>query len=245
MRKVLFRVILSIYLSVFNTVFCFPGHGQNREPEAPSTEDKKTLIANPASEYCIKTGGRLVIRKDKDGGEYGICIFNNKECEEWAYFRGECDQEGNTKKTFTTDDPFEYCSFIGTIDVPDKRYKGVKMPDSIISSMIHKGLISPDTPIQFIENSVWRCMNKKVFVCMYGANIPCMEKGDVTKKPGKEMLDFCRENPSADTIPAYVSGRKTVYEWRCIEGRPDPAKQVHTVDERGYIKTFWHELRKE
>lgn len=34
-------------------------------------------IANPASEYCIKQGGQLVIQKRGDSGEYGICLFED------------------------------------------------------------------------------------------------------------------------------------------------------------------------
>ena len=48
-------------------------------------------LANPASEYCIQQGGKLEIRKDDQGNEYGVCIFEDgNECEEWAFFRGEC-----------------------------------------------------------------------------------------------------------------------------------------------------------
>ena len=43
-------------------------------------------IANPASEFCAKQGYRLELR-----GQEGICVFpNGRECEEWAFFRGEC-----------------------------------------------------------------------------------------------------------------------------------------------------------
>lgn len=48
-------------------------------------------IANPASVYCIKNGGNLEIRQDEEGNQYGVCLFSDgSECEEWAYFRGEC-----------------------------------------------------------------------------------------------------------------------------------------------------------
>jgi len=47
-------------------------------------------MANPASVYCHEQGYTLEIRTDADG-EYGVCIFpDGSECEEWAYFRGEC-----------------------------------------------------------------------------------------------------------------------------------------------------------
>ena len=55
-------------------------------PEAPAAG-----VANPASVYCIEQGGRVEIRKLPDGGEVGYCVFpDGTECEEWAFFRGEC-----------------------------------------------------------------------------------------------------------------------------------------------------------
>jgi putative hemolysin len=48
-------------------------------------------MANPASVYCTKQGGKLEIRSDAQGGQTGHCIFaDGSQCEEWAYFRGEC-----------------------------------------------------------------------------------------------------------------------------------------------------------
>ncbi len=51
-------------------------------------------MANPASVYCTENGGKLDIRQG-DGGEVGICVFSSgAECEEWAFFRGECTADG-------------------------------------------------------------------------------------------------------------------------------------------------------
>ncbi len=48
-------------------------------------------IANPASQNCVARGGTLRIESRPDGGQYGVCIFDdNRQCEEWAMFRGEC-----------------------------------------------------------------------------------------------------------------------------------------------------------
>ncbi|UTO05134.1 DUF333 domain-containing protein [Moraxella sp. FZLJ2107] len=45
-------------------------------------------MANPASEFCVKQGGKLEPRKDKDGGEYAMChLPNGQVVEEWDYFR--------------------------------------------------------------------------------------------------------------------------------------------------------------
>lgn len=51
-------------------------------------------LPNPASVYCEEQGHRLDIRTDADGSQYGVCVFaTGGECEEWAYFRGECGPE--------------------------------------------------------------------------------------------------------------------------------------------------------
>jgi putative hemolysin len=52
-------------------------------------------LANPASENCVASGGRLVIETAGDGGQYGVCLFeDNRQCEEWALLRGACPRGG-------------------------------------------------------------------------------------------------------------------------------------------------------
>ncbi len=47
-------------------------------------------IANPASVYCTERGYQLEIRNTASG-QTGYCVFPDKsECEEWAFFRGQC-----------------------------------------------------------------------------------------------------------------------------------------------------------
>lgn len=61
----------------------------------PEPEKQEVGMANPASVFCEENGGTLEIREDTSGGQYGVCIFpDNSECEEWAYFRGECSPGG-------------------------------------------------------------------------------------------------------------------------------------------------------
>lgn len=68
--------------------------GVSQEVAAPTPEpgvEKPPGIANPASVYCEEQGGRLEIRSTADGGQFGVCIFaDGSECEEWAFYRGEC-----------------------------------------------------------------------------------------------------------------------------------------------------------
>lgn len=48
-------------------------------------------LPNPASVYCTQNGNKLEIRTATDGSQNGICVFpDGSECDEWAYYRGEC-----------------------------------------------------------------------------------------------------------------------------------------------------------
>jgi hypothetical protein len=48
-------------------------------------------MPNPASAYCAEQGFASEIRTAGDGSQNGYCIFpDGSECDEWAYFRGEC-----------------------------------------------------------------------------------------------------------------------------------------------------------
>ena len=60
--------------------------------QAPEpTPEPAVGLPNPASAHCEEQGGTLEIRTDASGGQYGVCIFDDgSECEEWAFFRGEC-----------------------------------------------------------------------------------------------------------------------------------------------------------
>lgn len=55
---------------------------------AGAAAQKPVGMANPASAHCGEIGGRLVIRKDRAGNEYGFCrLPKGRLCEEWALFR--------------------------------------------------------------------------------------------------------------------------------------------------------------
>ena len=48
-------------------------------------------LANPSSVNCVNKGGRIEMDKTESRGTYGVCVFkDNKQCVEWALFRGEC-----------------------------------------------------------------------------------------------------------------------------------------------------------
>jgi putative hemolysin len=68
--------------------------------QTTAADDNTTGIANPAAVYCEKQGYRLEMRTDPGGNQYGLCIFpDGSECDEWAYFRGECGPAGQDQAT--------------------------------------------------------------------------------------------------------------------------------------------------
>ena len=85
---------------------------------APPTEEIGTQsgpqqIANPASTNCVDRGGTLEIRTRGDGGEYGVCVFeDNRQCEEWAMMRGQCPVRG-VKVTGYLTAAARYCAITG------------------------------------------------------------------------------------------------------------------------------------
>lgn len=78
----------------------------------PTLSDQTATIANPASVNCTDKGGKLEIRNNKNG-EYGVCLFeDNRQCEEWAFLRGNC-PDGGVKITGYDNDAEIYCAITG------------------------------------------------------------------------------------------------------------------------------------
>lgn len=90
-------------------------HATFRDCLSASTQTEKpvTQIANPASTNCIKLGASLSIKKRGDGGEYGVCFFeDNRQCEEWSLLRGDC-PIGGFKVTGYENDAQVFCVISG------------------------------------------------------------------------------------------------------------------------------------
>lgn len=87
MRKV-------ILLLFFTTVLLLHGCTEKKSDEDEGRDasvDSQAALTNPASAYCVEHDGSLEIRRDAEGNETGFCVFaDGTECEEWAYYRGEC-----------------------------------------------------------------------------------------------------------------------------------------------------------
>jgi hypothetical protein len=147
-----------------------------------------------------------------------------------------------TETTYT--DPFAYCKAVGTIDEPDLRYVGTKLPEAIALGL-RKAFGAPsDAPLDVFERGTyWRCMDGKVYACNVGANLPCQEKADSSRQPNEGMKEWCESSPDSEFIPAYASGRATIFGWRCNGTEPKVVKEITKPDAAGYISNIWYEIK--
>ncbi len=144
-----------------------------------------------------------------------------------------------TQESFT--DAFAYCDAVGQIDAPDAHYTGPKMTDSLFQAYLKAaGLESDqDFPDSIKQMTTWRCMDRKVYACNFGANIPCDSKADTDKTPTQAMLDFCKQFPDEEFIPMSVTGHAVIYSWRGASGAQEILEQIVTVDTAGYGANYW------
>lgn len=78
-----------------------------------SNADPTIGIANPASVNCTDRGGTTAIESRPDGGQFGVCYFeDNRQCEEWALLRGDC-PVGGIKITGYITQAGRYCAITG------------------------------------------------------------------------------------------------------------------------------------
>jgi putative hemolysin len=90
----------------------FTYHIDNLPTNQNNQTDEELKLANPASVNCINQGGILEMRSNKKG-TYGVCMFeDNRQCEEWAMFRGNC-PVGGLKITGYENEAQVYCAITG------------------------------------------------------------------------------------------------------------------------------------
>jgi hypothetical protein len=150
--------------------------------------------------------------------------------------------EGSGQPAVFTD-PFAYCTAVGTIDAPDSRYAGPNVPEAVAQGLKKAFGAPAAAPLEpFLHNTFWRCMDGMVYACTVGANLPCQERADVSRKPTESMTNFCQNHPQAEVIPAVVTGRATVYEWTCANDIPEVVRQFTPPDARGFLSNIWYAI---
>jgi putative hemolysin len=93
-------------LVIFLAAGCAALGGQVEPTTAPE-------LANPASVNCVEQGGTVSIETRPDGGQYGVCLFeDNMQCEEFALLRGDC-PVGGVRVTGYATDAGRFCAISG------------------------------------------------------------------------------------------------------------------------------------
>jgi hypothetical protein len=138
-------------------------------------------------------------------------------------------------QTFT--DPFAYCAAMGTIDRPDRHFRGrPPLAQTAAAFDIEAGPLNE-------RNLAWRCYNGGVYACAQ-LNSPICGKADTRRFPTQVMKQFCHSNPGSGVIPLAVMGHEhpPMYDWTCRGAKPTIARQVFTPDPRGYPPDLWKKL---
>ncbi|MDE2026005.1 MAG: DUF333 domain-containing protein [Patescibacteria group bacterium] len=111
----------------------------------PTAKPSPPSLPNPASVYCTQVGGTLTIQKNGIGAEYGLCTFlDNRSCEEWALYHGDC-PVGGVKTTGYVTDPERFCGWVGgaTTTAPGAKCAfsdgSVCDNDALFNGTCHKG----------------------------------------------------------------------------------------------------------
>jgi len=118
-----------------------------------------------------------------------------------------------------------------------------KTPKSIVKDMVKKQMprLSDnqlEAEVAAVEEStVFRCMNGIVFVCNFGANIPCDARPD-ERSTRSDVSEYCISNPNDDPVPMALTGHSTIFHWKCIRGKPIVTYQSR-IDVRGFNQDIW------
>jgi len=206
----------------------------------PETSQHELAPANPAAIYCQFLGGEILVNTRDDGSQMGLCeLPNGQSCEEWVLYRGDCMLDAEVS------DPFAFCAEIGnSLLIPPTGSQDPQwLPRVLQEPLRSQGLVNADIPESERIAVRWRCMQSEVYVCPVGANLPCDEQADLSSTPTAAMQEFCVENPDSDFLPAYVTGRATVYNWSCAGAEALAGEQRFNADAQGYLAEFWHRLK--
>ncbi len=142
-------------------------------------------------------------------------------------------------------DAVAYCQAVANVDAPDARYTGPAVPEWMVPALYSMDEIKAQkkAKVDPARAIVWRCLQGKVFGCVQG-NSPICGTANQEMAPTKAMRAFCAGQPNAEVIPLSVIGHDhpMIYDWSCRGKKPAIARQIFTVDARGFPVELWKEI---
>lgn len=140
-------------------------------------------------------------------------------------------------------DPFNYCEAKVTIDAPAPDWIGDAVPEAVLNGLRQAAELGPAMSDEQLGGEThWRCMERQVYACFIGANLPCMEKADDSRTPTPAVNTFCAANPGSENIPAAATGRATLYQWQCVDRTAAVTGTIFNEDPEGFIREFWYPI---
>jgi hypothetical protein len=114
------------------------------------------------------------------------------------------------------------------------------LPETLVPEVIKAFGLQHMDPGWVMRSTVVRCMGGKIWACNFGANLPCGKANTAPAMPAGQ--DWCRQNPNADFIPAYITGHDSIRQWRCVNGAPAATGSPAAVDAQGFLTAYWKVL---
>lgn len=126
--------------------------------------------------------------------------------------------------------PAQHCRQVGTDDAPRP------VPASLVPTAKRAlGLRAPNDVVR--RTTLFRCAEGVVLVCTVGANLNCGKAS--TAESLAPARRYCRENPDATFIPAYVTGHDAIRLWRCRGVDAVAGEPAEALDGRGFVARLW------
>ncbi len=86
------------------------------------------------------------------------------------------------------------------------------------------------------SSTEYRCIANQIYICENGNGFNCDRPS--TKRHNSSVDQFCRENPSASSVPFAVSGHGSVYAWKCV-GTNAAIAHTESTDKEGFRTEMW------
>lgn len=186
MKKVIFVICLITTIVVISG--CIKKVGED-------IDGQQTGLANPAAVYCLEHGGSLQPQQNQ-GGSYSNCVFaDGSYCEEWAYFRGEC-QPGDSLKNNESEQiiSFEECAAAGYV-ILETYPKQCQTPDNRIFT--EETVLEDQYSLEQSQQLAQEWIEKNCQTYIYdGVNLQ-LAKSEVLRCPGCYQFIFTFQSSQA------------------------------------------------
>jgi hypothetical protein len=127
--------------------------------------------------------------------------------------------------------PARFCSRIVTDDVLRP------IPGSLVPAAERAFGLAAMPARMIRESTFFRCFERRILLCTVGANLPCGKADTRISIPAAD--EWCVTHRGAGSIPAFVVGHATVYDWKCDGTKAAAAGAVLHVDRRGFVAEYW------